>query len=315
MKGVKVMKAEDPLNRDTTVIHGVAEAVAPGVRRVVARNPSPMTFTGTASYLIGRAEIAIVDPGPEDDAHRDALLKAIGAVPVVAILVTHSHRDHSPGARALARATGAPVLAFGPHGAGMGAQSRALIASGADLGGGEGADRSFAPDRHLVDGEAVMVDGRAVRALHTPGHLSNHLSFWLADDRVAFTGDAAMGWSSTLVSPPEGDMADCMASLRRLRALDAALLLPGHGHAVKDPATLLEWQIAHREAREAQILAALADGPADAGALAARLYADIDPRLLPAAARNVLAHLLALAAQGRARHAEPLTAQATFALS
>jgi glyoxylase-like metal-dependent hydrolase (beta-lactamase superfamily II) len=124
-----------------------------------------------------------------------------------------------------------------------------------------------------------------------------------------------MGWSSTLVSPPEGDMADCMASLRRLRALDAALLLPGHGHAVKDPATLLEWQIAHREAREAQILAALADGPADAGALAARLYADIDPRLLPAAARNVLAHLLALAAQGRARHAEPLTAQATFALS
>jgi len=303
----------DPLNRDPTVRHGVAETVAPGVRRVVAPNPSPMTFTGTASYLVGTRDLAVIDPGPDDPAHLAALRAAIGAAPVRAILVTHSHRDHSPAARPLAQATGAPVLAFGPHGAGMNARSRAL--AGADIGGGEGADAGFAPDRRLQDGQAAEGADWRLRAIHTPGHLSNHLSFALEGAGLLFTGDAAMGWASTLVSPPDGDMADCVASLRRLRAEGAARLLPGHGHPVEDPARLLDWQIAHRQARETQILAALADGPADAAALAARLYAELDPALLPAAARNVLAHLLALTADGRAEAVGPLAAAATFRLT
>ena len=306
--------AGDPFDRSTDVRHGEPVALASGVRRVVAANPSPMTFTGTATYLVGNTEVAVIDPGPDDTAHVAAVLAAVPPqARITAILVTHSHRDHSGAVPALRAATGAPVWAFGRHGEGRSPRMAALAADAA-LGGGEGADEGFRPDYRLADGEGVAGHGWRLTALHTPGHLSNHLSFVLDGTGILFTGDTVMGWNTTLVSPPDGDMAAFMASLRRLRARGDALYLPGHGNPVRDPQGMLDWQIAHRQGREASILAALAEGAADASGIAHRVYTDLDPKLLPAAARNVLAHLLALADTGPVRCIGPLRADAAFAL-
>ncbi len=306
----------DPLDRETRPEAGVVESVADGVRRLIAPNPSPMTFTGTATYLIGDESVAVVDPGPLDDGHLEATLEAVGpSGHVEAILVTHSHRDHSAGARRLSRLTGAPIRAFGRHGAGMSDRMRALSEAGLALGGGEGADESFEPDARLGDGDTVEGRGWRLTALHTPGHLSNHLCFALEGAGVVFTGDHVMAWATTLVSPPEGDMTAFLASLRRLRAREDLLFLPGHGGPVRAPARMIDWQIKHRETRERQILAALGDGPADAESLARRIYADLDPALLPAARRNVLAHLLALVEEGGAAPCGVLSERASFALS
>lgn len=293
-----------------------AVVLGPGVRRITCPNPSAMTFTGTQSYLVagGGGAVALIDPGPDIAAHRTALLAALApGERIEAILVTHSHLDHSAGAAPLAAATGAPVLAFGPHGAGMSDTMRALAAAG-DLGGGEGADRGFRPDRTLADGATIEVGGRRIEAVHTPGHLSNHLCFALPDAGVLFTGDTVMGWSTTLVSPPEGDMAAFMASLARLAARGDRRCLPGHGEPVEDPAGLLATQRAHREARAAAVLAALADGTADAHGLAPRIYRDVAPGLLPAAERNLLATLIWLAGEGRAVALDPVGPRARFRL-
>lgn len=310
--------ADDPFDRNPAVVYGVAEPVAPRVRRVVARNPSPMTFTGTASYLVGHDQIAVIDPGPDDAEHRAALCAAAGPGRITAILVTHSHRDHSAGAAKLAAITDAPVCAFGPHGAGMSAAMRALRDSAPDLGGGEGGDTGFRPTRLLAEGEAVESDEWRLEALHTPGHLSNHLCYALSDCGALFTGDQVMGWATTMVSPPEGDMAAFMASLERLRDRAArgvdGLYLPGHGAPVRDPLAMTAWQLEHRRAREAQIVQALERGPADVAALTSHLYADVDRLLWPAAQRTVLAHLLALTAQGRAGADGPPGPSALFSL-
>lgn len=304
----------DPFDRDPRVVHGAAEVVAPLVRRIVAPNPSPMTFTGTATYLVGEAEVSIIDPGPDDPAHRAAILAALGEARVTAILVTHTHRDHSAGALALAAATGAPLLGFGPHGTGMGPAMAALAAAGG-LGGGEGADHAFRPDRTLAEGDSVAGEGWRLTALHTPGHISTHLAFALEGTGVLFTGDVVMGWSTTMVSPPDGDMAAFLATLRRLRAREDRLYLPGHGSPVRDPVAMIDWQLAHRAAREAQILAALGEGPATVAELVPRLYAEVDPALWPAAGRSVLAHLVALAQEGGVEAEGGLSAAARFRLS
>ncbi|TVQ53581.1 MAG: MBL fold metallo-hydrolase [Rhodobacteraceae bacterium] len=274
-----------------------------------------MTFTGTASYVIadGRAAV-IVDPGPDDPAHRDALLAALPPfAEAAAVLVTHSHRDHSPGAAPLAKTLSAPVLAFGPHGAGMTAAQRARAEAFPGIGGGEGADHGFAPDRALSDGATVAVGGRRLIALHTPGHLSNHLCFALDGEGVVFTGDHVMGWATTMVSPPDGDMGAFMASLALLQGRGDRLFLPGHGPPVANPDGMIAWQLAHRRAREAQILDALAGGPATPEALTRRLYAAVDPALWPAAKRNVLAHLLSLVDAGRVVATPAPAADAAFA--
>lgn len=294
----------------------VAVTVAPGVRRVTCANPSPMTHTGTQSYLVGEGTVALIDPGPDDPAHRRAVLAALDpGERIGAILVTHSHRDHSAGVPGLVAATGAEVLAFGPHGAGVSPVMAALAAKG-DLGGGEGADADFRPDRQLGDGETVTLGDVRLTALHTPGHLSNHLCFALEGTGVLFTGDTVMGWSSTLVSPPDGDMGAFMASLARLaaRAADGRdrRYLPGHGDPVDDPARLLAQQRAHREARADQVLAALAPRPASAPELTATVYADTDPRLHPAAMRNLLATLIWLAETGRAEPLGPVARDTRF---
>jgi glyoxylase-like metal-dependent hydrolase (beta-lactamase superfamily II) len=317
-------KEPDPFDRDSSVAYGAAEPVAPGVRRTTANNHSAFTFTGTRSYLVGGAggrgrrggEVAVIDPGPDDPAHVAAILAALApGERITHVLVTHSHRDHSGAVPAIVAATGAPVLAFGPHGAGLSPTMRRLARSGARLGGGEGGDAGFAPDRTLADGEAVEGAGWRLVALHTPGHLSNHLSFALEAPEAAgvvFTGDTVMGFATTLVSPPEGDMAAFIASLERLAARDDRLYLPGHGHPVRDPRAMLSWQIRHRQERFDQILAALAHGPADAATLARAIYTEVDPALLPAAARNVLASLIGLADQGRVRPLGPIAADTSF---
>ena len=290
---------------------GQVVEIAPGVRRVLAPNPSALTGPGTNSYLIGRGEVAVVDPGPDDPEHLDALLAAAAGERIAVILVTHAHLDHSPLAAPLSARTGAPVAAFGDARAGRSAAMEAL--AGEDLGGGEGVDAAFAPDRRLADEEVVEVGEARIEALHTPGHFGNHLAFALGD--VVLTGDLVMGWASTLVSPPDGDVGAFMASCERLRARAPRLLLPGHGEAVADPVARIDWLLAHRREREAQILAALGDGPADPATLVARVYSDTPRALWPAAGRNVLAHLVDLAGRGVVAHDGRLGPLAAFRLA
>ena len=256
--------------------------------RILAPNPSPLTGPGTTTFLLGEREVAVIDPGPDDPGHLAAIVQA-GQGRISHILVTHAHLDHSAGARRLSKMTGAPVLAFGDALSGRSPMMRRLAGTG--IGGGEGLDMGFAPDIALRDDDVIGGEGWRLTALHTPGHSGGHLSFvW--EDRI-FCGDLVMGWSSTIISPPDGDLADYLRSLDRLAQIRPRRLLPAHGEAIEDPLARLSDLAAHRRQRSAQILAALRDGPADAATLAARIY-EVPPALMPAAARNVLAHLLAL---------------------
>ena len=298
---------------DFNPVPGVPQDVGRGIRRIVAPNPSPMTYRGTNTYLVGATDLAVIDPGPAIPAHLDAILAAIGPGQRIArILVTHAHVDHSPLARPLAAATGAPVLAFGDADAGRSAVMEGLAAAGL-AGGGEGVDRDFAPDQVLADGDVVEGPDWRLEVIHTPGHMGNHIALALGD--ACFTADHVMGWASSLVSPPDGDLTDFMASCRRLRARDWRVFHPGHGAPVTDPAGRLDWLIAHREGREAEIRAALARGPATARDLARAIYTDTPPALLPAAERNVFAHLVDLTGRGIVAPAGTLAAGAVFALA
>lgn len=289
----------------------VQDRPEPGLRRVVAPNPSPLTYRGTNTWIVGQGRVAVIDPGPDDPAHLSAILAALMSGETVShILVTHAHADHSPLARALSAATGAPVLGFGPALAGRSAVMQRLAAEGL-AGGGEGLDAGFQPDILLSDGETVTGQGWALQAIHTPGHFAGHLAF--AWGNRLFSGDLVMGWSTSLVSPPDGDMGDYMASLARLAARDWQRFYPGHGNPVEMPAARLSELAAHRRAREAAILAALAEGPLHLGPLTARVYADTPPALHPAAARNAFAHLIDLATRGRVTAAPALSPAARFA--
>jgi hydroxyacylglutathione hydrolase len=270
-------------------------ALEPGVRLVLAPNPSPMTERGTNTWLLGTGAVTVLDPGPDDPAHLRAILAALDpGERVDRILVSHAHLDHSPAARPLARATGASVLAFGDAGAGRSARMAGLEG----LGGGEGVDAAFAPDTRLPDGAALHLGGEALVAIHTPGHLGNHLCF-LWGDRL-FSGDTVMGWAPSLVSPPEGDLTDFMASLDRLEALGPTRLFPGHGAPVPDGVARIRALRDHRRGREGAILAALGPDRTPLAALVARVYADTPPQMHPAAARNLLAHLIDLHHRGLA---------------
>ncbi|MDZ4310008.1 MAG: MBL fold metallo-hydrolase [Cypionkella sp.] len=266
--------------------------VATGVWRIRADNPSPMTGTGTNTYVLHGPEGAVViDPGPALPAHLAAVLAAVQDAPLRAILVTHPHLDHSALVADLKAATGAQVYGFGRATAGRSAVMQRLAAGGLQ-GGGEGVDAGFAPDVLLADGAVLALAGLQIEVIHTPGHMGGHLSFALGED--LFSGDHVMGWASTLISPPDGDMAAYMASLARLSARAWRQFLPGHGERIADPATRLAELTAHRRARETAICAALTAGPARPIELATQLYTDTPPALLPAAARNILAHLIDL---------------------
>jgi glyoxylase-like metal-dependent hydrolase (beta-lactamase superfamily II) len=266
---------------------GAVEQLAPGLRRVLCGNPSPFTYRGTNSWILGSGRVAVVDPGPEDAAQLEALLEAVRGERVTHILVTHTHRDHSPGARALAAATGAPILGCGPH--------RTPPAEG-----GEGGDHAYRPDHEMADGESLEGEDWRIEAIATPGHCANHLCFAVPSHDVLLSGDQVMSWSTSVVSPPDGDMADYMRSLALLADRTERLFLPGHGPPLPEPARFVAGLAAHRREREARVIEALhAAGEASAEALVPAVYGPaLDPRLVRGAARSLLAHLLKLRDEG-----------------
>jgi glyoxylase-like metal-dependent hydrolase (beta-lactamase superfamily II) len=261
--------------------------LSPLVRRITADNPSPFTFTGTQTYLVGQDELAVIDPGPDDPAHIDAILSVVGDERIVAILCTHTHKDHSPAAKPLATRTGAPVMGCTP-----------LVLD--DLGPRADAsfDETYAPDRVMADGDTVRGPGWTLAAVATPGHTSNHLCFDLVEEHALFTGDHVMGWSTTVISPPDGDMADYMASLAKLEARNDKIYYPAHGDPVEKPQRFVRSLAGHRKQREGQILRLIDKGTGAIAAMVPKMYAGLDQRLYGAAGRSVLAHLLDLEQRG-----------------
>ena len=261
------------------------DPVEPGIVRVLARNPSAFTYTGTQSYLVGDAEVAVIDPGPAEESHVAALIAAVGGRRVVAIVCTHTHRDHSPASRPLAQATGAPIVGCAPL-------ALEEVGPRADV----SFDGDYMADRVLADGEAITVDGHALTAVATPGHTSNHLCY--AYRGALLTGDHVMGWSTTVVVPPDGDMAAYMASLDKLRQRDDRVYYPAHGPAVTKPQQLVRGMIGHRLQRERQILRLIGEGRETVHDIVAGAYPGLDQRLVPAAGGTVLAHLVDLERRG-----------------
>ena len=280
-----------------------------GVRRLLAPNPSPMTHRGTNTYVLGTGPFAVIDPGPDMADHLEAIL-ATTAGAVSHILVTHPHLDHSALAPRLAAVVDAPVLAYGSATEGRSDAMQRLAAAGLS-GGGEGLDRRFAPDIRLRTGDRVAGAGWSLETLHCPGHQAGHLCF--AADDLLFSGDHLMGWASTLISPPDGDLAAFRRSCEALASRPWRKALPGHGEPVDAPAERLAWLLAHRADRERAILAALKQGAATLDAIVARVYADTPPSLRPAAARNVFAHLVDLVERGAVVGRPELSPSASFA--
>jgi glyoxylase-like metal-dependent hydrolase (beta-lactamase superfamily II) len=271
---------------------GKPEEIVPGVRRVLADNGGPFTFKGTVSYIVGRGKVAIVDPGPDDENHIKALLDAVRGETVTHIFVTHTHRDHSPATPAIKAATGATVYAEGPHRA-----ARPLHAGEAPRMEASN-DLDFRPDVALADGEVASGEGFALEGVTTPGHTANHMAFALKGTDILFSGDHVMGWSTTIVAPPDGAMTDYMASLDKLARRTEQVYLPGHGGAVHEATRFVAGLTLHRKAREASILHRLGKGETDIATIVRAVYIGLDPRLTKAAGFSVLAHMEDLVARG-----------------
>jgi glyoxylase-like metal-dependent hydrolase (beta-lactamase superfamily II) len=286
----------DPeFNRDFQPAYGQAVPVAQGVQRITVNNPSPFTFHGTNSYIVGDRSVAVIDPGPDDEAHFQALMAALEGREVTHIFVSHTHRDHSPLAKRLKEATGAITVAEGPHRA-----SRPLH-EGERNPFAESADMDFMPDVALGDDEMLSGDGWTLRALHTPGHTANHAAFALEGTGLVFSADHVMAWATTIVAPPDGAMSDYMASLDRLLKRDDRQFLPGHGGPVNDPAAFMRGLRAHRRMREKAVLARIAAGDRHIADMVKVIYRSTDPRLHGAAALSVLAHIEDLIEKGQVR--------------
>jgi glyoxylase-like metal-dependent hydrolase (beta-lactamase superfamily II) len=277
------MSAELAFNRSQDVDYGVAQEVAPGVRRIVANNPGPYTFLGTNTYVVGSDEVAVIDPGPKDDSHLAAIAAAIKGERLAHILITHSHRDHCDGARGLQALAGGEIAAFGPTGTPRGAGAHGLSY--------DFVDPNFVPDRKLADGDTVRGNGFALDVLHMPGHAPDHLCFALVGKRTMFTGDHVMGWNTTVIAPPEGDLAQFLTSLERLMQRHDKVFLPAHGGRIETPQRVVKAYIMHRKWREQTILACLEEGISTVPRIVARLYGTLDAGLRDAAALSVLAHL------------------------
>lgn len=276
--------------RDFQFDYGRLESVTPLVRRVVARNPGPFTFKGTGTYIVGRGKLAIIDPGPDDQDHLHALLAGLSGERVTHILVTHTHIDHSPLSRALAKKTGARIYAYGPH------------PSYSTDTGEAGGDRNFHPDDILRDGDKIAGENWSIEVLHTPGHASNHLCFALKEESVLFTGDHVMGWSTSVVSPPDGDMAAYIGSLRLLLTRSDRTYFPTHGPKIDEPQAYVRALIEHRIEREAEVLAALDSGPSTIENIVARVYVGLPENLVKAAGRSVHSHLIDLERRGAVKN-------------
>jgi len=294
-----------PFVRQMAFEYGRVDQVSPRIRRVIANNPGPFTFHGTGTYIVGAGEVAVIDPGPMLNEHLEALKAAIAGETVKAVLVTHDHADHAPLAASFAKHVGAPILGGEPH------PDRQAPPQGVE----EGVDRSYSPDRVLTDGERIQGPDWTLRALATPGHTSNHVCFALEEERALFTGDHVMGWSTTVITPPDGDMTQYYASLGKVMAGEFKTLWPTHGPPVTDPEPFLKAYLNHRLRREEAILAVLSRGPSTIGALVGEVYVGLDPRLKAAAASSVLAHLLHLVRKGEVVSAGRPGLESEFALT
>jgi len=298
-----------PFDKSFDLVPGHAKQVAPGVRALVANNPGPFTYKGTVSYIIGSGKVAILDPGPDDDAHIGALLDAVRGETVTHIFVTHTHRDHSPAVPKVKTATGAKVFAEGPHRLARPlhiGETRRLDAS---------ADMDFAPDVKLADGDVVSGDGWTMEAVTTAGHTANHMAYAFKEADLLFAGDHVMAWSTTIVAPPDGAMTDYMASLQKLARRSEPIYLPGHGAPVRDAQRYVQFLIKHRQGREASILHRLGKGAADIPTIVKAVYIGLDPRLVGAAALSTLAHMEDLVARGIIATDGPPSIEGTYRLA
>ena len=286
------MNDDIPFDKRFSLEPDQVQEVAPGVRAIVADNPSPFTFKGTISYIVGRGQVAIIDPGPDDVVHVAALLEAVRDETVTHIFVTHTHRDHSPAAAKIKDATGAKILAQGPHRPARPLHTGEIRRLDASV------DLDFRPDITLADGEIVNGKGWTLQAVATPGHTANHMAYAFKEADLLFAGDHVMAWSTTIVAPPDGAMSDYMASLHKLAERSEPLYLSGHGAPVRDAPRYVQYLIRHRQAREASILHRLGKGAADIPTIVRAVYIGLDPRLVGAAALSVLAHLEELVARG-----------------
>lgn len=300
------MAVEIPYRREFSFEYGKLESVAPGIRRIVANNPGPFTFRGTGTYVVGEGEVAVIDPGPDLTEHVDALLGGLAQERITHILVTHTHRDHSPAAAAVKAATGAPTYGFGPHAGGRRGDAAVFE---------EGGDWDFAPDIVTKDGDEIAGPGWRFEAVHTPGHTSNHLCFALPDQGILFSGDHVMGWSTSVIAPPDGDMAAYMASLEKLLARNDTVYWPTHGPAITEPKDHVRAFIAHRREREAGVVACLEAGVGHIDAMVERLYVGLNPNLKRAAGRSLLAHLIDLIGRGVVLSDGTPNVDATYRLS
>ena len=302
------MNDDVPFNKTFDLEPDRVREIAPGVRAIVANNPGPFTFKGTMSYIVGRGKVAILDPGPDDDAHIAALLDAVRGETVTHIFVTHTHRDHSPAVPKVKAATGAKVYAQGPHRLARPlhiGETRRLDAS---------ADMDFRPDVALADGETVSGDGWTLEAVTTPGHTANHMAFAFKEADLLFAGDHVMGWSTTIVAPPDGAMSDYMASLHKLARRTEQLYLSGHGAPIHEAPRYVQFDPAS-QGREASILHRLGKGAADIPTLVKAVYIGLDPRLTGAAALSVLAHMEDLVARGVVATEGPPSIAGTYRLA
>jgi glyoxylase-like metal-dependent hydrolase (beta-lactamase superfamily II) len=277
-----------PLNKELDFEYGAVAEVSPLLRRVIAPNPSAFTFHGTGTYIVGRGSVAVIDPGPADASHIEALKAALTGEVVSHIVITHTHIDHSPAAAALKAHTGTATWGFGPHG------------SGSDIVVEAGGDMDFVPDNEIKDGQVITGEGWTLEAVHTPGHTSNHLCFAFKEEQALFSGDHVMGWSTTVISPPDGDMRAYIESLRKVAARPEQRYYPTHGAPIDNASGFVSKLVGHRQQRERQIATCLEEGVTRIPHMVSRLYAGIDSRLHGAAGRSVLAHLVHMVETGRA---------------
>lgn len=292
---------------------GISEDIYPNLKRIIAPNPSPMTFWGTNTYILGTNELAIIDPGPAVQSHFDAIMSSLNKnQSITHILITHSHIDHSPLAKQLSERTSAPILAFGESSAGK----SAIMTNLKNLDGGEGIDYDFKPDVTLNDNQILKNKEWCIKSLHTPGHMGNHLCFSWEGESILFSGDLVMGWATSMVSPPDGDLTDFMNSIKslQLRSPDK-LFFPGHGAPIENPSLRLQELYEHRKKREREILLALETGLATISEITESVYADLDKRLITAAKRNVLAHLIDLTSRKICEVSKEITTNSRFTLT